>query len=171
MPSQKNINQLASLKEAFADSKAVLVTGYAGLSSAQQTDLRAKITEAGGQFQVVKNNIIALALKDLTQDDSITLEGQTAIITSNDPVTPTKTLYEFIKANEKPEIKLGVLDGSLISSQEVENLSKLPSREELLGSLVGQLNAPIYGFAQVLRANLQNLVYAIDAIKNQQSTN
>lgn len=171
MPSTKNQSQLELLKSALTESKAVILTDYAGMTVLAQNQLKKAVKEAGGQFNVVKNTLLALALKDrvkeLNEDALKALEGPTAILLTgeSDPVSPTKALAKFISENELPTIKIGVLDDKILSVNEVKNLAKLPGREELLGQLVGQLNAPISGFAQVLRANLQNLVFAVDAIR------
>lgn len=171
MPSIKNQNQLEDLKKALQESKAVILTDYAGMSVSAQNELKKAIRETGGQYGVVKNTLLTLALKDklkdLSEEALKALEGPTAILLTpgDDPVSPTKVLAKFITDNELPAIKLGVLDDKILSITEVQSLAKLPGREELLGQLVGQLNAPISGFAQVLRANLQNLVFAVDAIR------
>ncbi len=171
MPSIKNQTQLKQLEKALADSKAVILTDYAGMSVLAQSKLKQALKETGGRFGVVKNTLLALALKnrvnELSENALQALEGPTAIIltSDSDPVSPAKILVKFIKDHDLPTIKLGILDDKILSATEVENLSRLPGREELLGQLVAQLNAPIYGFAQVLRANLQNLVFAVDAIR------
>lgn len=171
MPSTKNQTQLDLLKEALTSSKAVILTDYAGMSVAAQNQLKRAVKATGGQFNVVKNSLLALALKDrvkeLNEEALKALEGPTAILltSESDPVSPTKALAKFISEGELPVIKLGVLDDRILSVAEVKNLAKLPGREELLGMLVRQLNAPISGFAQVLRGNLQNLVFAVDAIR------
>lgn len=175
MTSLKNQTQLDEIKAKLADSKAVIVTNYAGLSVADQQSLRRSLTDAGGSFMVTKNNLVRLALTDnlgdsLPDKGTEGFTGQTAtLFCLEDPITPAKALVKFIKDHDLPVIKLGVMDGKILTATEVENLAKLPGKTELLGMLVGQLNAPISGFAQVLRANLQNLVFAVDAIKRQKS--
>lgn len=176
MPNLKNQQQLDLLKSALADSKAVIITNYSGLTVAAQQNLQNLISEAGGKYSIFKNTIIKLALKDklgeLPEGADKALEGQTAIlIAPTDPITPTKALMKFYKDNELPEVKIGFMlavdgqDGSVLSSKDIENLSKLPGREQLLGMLAAQLNAPISSFAQVLRANLQSLVFVMDAVR------
>ena len=173
MPSTKNQTQLDEIKAKLAESKAVIITNYAGLSVSDQQLLRRSLVDAGGSFMVTKNNLVRLALTDTLGDTlpdkgSEGFIGQTAtLFCLEDPITPTKALYKFIKDHDLPIVKLGVLDGKVLTATEIESLSKLPGKIELLGMLVGQLNAPISGFAQVLRANLQNLVFVVDAIKRQ----
>lgn len=175
MPNLKNQTQLAELTETLKKSKAVILANYSGLSVNAQNQLRVALSEAGGKFSVTKNTLMARAVKELlpeaSEDFLNALEGPNAtLFIYEDPVTPTKALVKFSEEHEdKPEIKIGLMDGKILSLAEIKSLSKLPGREELLGMLVGQLNAPIAGFAQVLRANLQNLVYALDAIKTQKS--
>lgn len=177
MPSQKNQDQLSDLKAALADSKAAILVDYAGMSVHNINQLRQQVTETGGHFNVVKNSLLALALKDrldtLSDDALAALEGPTALLltSQDDPVSPTKALAKFISDNEIPTIKIGVLDDRILTVHEINNLAKLPGRDQLLAMLAAQLNAPISGFAQVLRANLQNLVYALNAIKAQKSEN
>lgn len=177
MPSLKNQNQLKELKQAIAESKAVIISNYAGMSVSAQNQLRSAISETGGTFSVAKNTLIRLALKDrlpeLSDDLLKATEGPSAILTTpiDDPVSPTKALFGFIKDNETPVVKIGVLDDKVLSPSEIEALSKLPGRTQLLGMLAGQLNAPISSFAQVLRVNLQNVVYALTAIKDQKENN
>lgn len=173
MPSLKNQQQLDQLQQALSQSKAAILVDYAGMSVHHINQLRAQVKSTGGHFNVVKNSLLALALKDrlsnLSEDALKALEGPTALLLSSidDPISPTKALAQFISDHDLPSIKIGVLDNKLLSTSDVENLAKLPGREELLGQLVGQLNAPISGFAQVLRANLQNLVFALNAVKLQ----
>lgn len=169
MPNTKNQSQTKDLQAALAASKAVIIANYAGLDVASQTELRRLISESGGKFAVAKNTLLKIALTEklgqLSDDASKALEGPTAVLWANDDaVVPTKALVKFVEGHDLPEIKIGFLDGQVLSKQDILNLAKLPGKQELLGMLVGQLNAPISSFAQVLRANLQNLVYVIDAI-------
>ncbi len=174
MPSLKNQNQLEEIKAALKDSKAVILTNYSGLSVTSKNELANAIREAGGTYNVFKNTLIKIALTEnlgeLPQEANKALEGQTAIlIAQSDPVAPTKALMKFHKDNERPEVKLGFMDGTMLTNADILNLSKLPGRQELLAHLAAQLNAPISSFAQVLRVNLQNLVYVVDAIRTSKS--
>lgn len=175
MPNLKNQDQLAQLKTALGPAKAIILANYSGLSVNDQGKLRADLKEAGAHLQVTKNSLLALAMKEtqenVPQELLDALQGPNAVLLiENDPVTPAKALVKFAGEHEdRPAIKLGLLDGKLLSLSDIVALSKLPGKEELLAMLVGQLNAPIAGFAQVLRANLQNLVYALDAIRTKQS--
>ena len=171
MPSQRNIHSLAELKHNLETAKAVILANYAGLSVADQTTLRAKLSLAGGQFMVAKNNLLAIALTDklggLPRGVADVLRGPTAVIfAQTDAVTTTKALAEFIKDKDKslPEIKFGLLDDKILSIKDLEILSQLPSREQLLASLLAQMQAPAQALVRQINTPAQLLVYALDAI-------
>ena len=171
MPSQRNIHSLAELKHNLETAKAVILANYAGLSVADQTTLRAKLSLAGGQFMVAKNNLLAIALTEklggLPRGVADVLRGPTAVIfAQTDAVTTTKALAEFIKDKDKrlPEIKFGLLDDKILSIKDLEILSQLPSREQLLASLLAQMQAPAQALVRQINTPAQLLVYALDAI-------
>ena len=181
MPSQRNIHSLAEVKHGLATAKAVILANYAGLSVADQTTLRAKLSLAGGQFMVAKNNLLAIALKEklggFPRDIEDVLRGPTAVIfAQTDAVTTAKALAEFIKDKDKslPEIKFGLLlgrrslggvgDDKILSIKDIETLSQLPSREQLLATLLAQLAAPAQALVRQINTPAQLLVYALEAI-------
>lgn len=169
MPSQKNIHALAEVKHGLETAKAVILVNYAGLSVADQTTLRAKIGQAGGNFAVAKNNLLKIALKEklggLPRDVEDVLRGPTAIVfAQSDAVNTTKVITEFAKDKELPKIKIGLMDDKILSVSEIEVLSKLPSREQLLASLLAQIAAPAQALVRQINTPAQLLVYALDAI-------
>jgi len=170
MPSQKNVDQLQTLKDKLAESQALIFANYQGLSVESQNKLRQAITETQGEFTVAKNNLLRIALKDklkeIPQEVDKALNGTTAVLFANvDAAASIKALTKFIKENEKPEIKIGLLNDRVINISEIAELSRLPSREQLLANLLAQLNAPSQSFAAVLAAPARYLVYALSAIK------
>lgn len=168
MPSQRNINQLAGLKDKLGRAKSVMFADYAGLSVGQQTVLRAKVVEAGGEFTVAKNTLLKLALAQVNSEQltvNSSLVGPTAVLFSyQDEVLPLKVMVEFAKGAEKPTVKGGFLGKQELSAQQVLELAKLPSKLELLVKLMQQIQGPAYGLVRVLNGNAQKLVYALDAI-------
>lgn len=172
MPSQKNIHGLAEIKHHLETAKAVILADYAGLSVADQTTLRAKIAAAGGDFMVAKNNLLAIALKEklgeLPETVAAVLAGPTAVIfAQTDAVMATKAVTEFAKDKDLPKIKIGLMDAKVLSVKDIETLSKLPSREQLLATLLAQLQAPAQALVRQIAAPTQLLVYALDAIARQ----
>ena len=175
MPSQKNVAQLEMLIGQFESAKAVVWANYAGLSVADQTALRAQISAAGGHLFVAKNNLVRLALEKTmgskaTDEIKTSLEGPTAILfCETDAIAPLKTLVKFAEDKELPSLKLGYMDEKILSVQEIKDLSKLPSKDELIAKLIGQLKAPLYGLVNVAVGNLRGLVVALKAIQDQKS--
>ena len=169
MPNQKNIHQLAELTKALADSKAAILTEYAGLTVAEQTALRAEADKENSTFMVAKNNLLRIALKsqdaELAKSVDSQLNGPTAVLFSQDPVAGAKVAVKFSEDHANLKIKSGIMDGKMVDLAQVMALSKLPSREQLLASLLAQLQAPAQALVRQLNAPIQNLVYGLEAIK------
>lgn len=169
MPSQKNIHQLAEIVKNVSDSKTIILTEYAGLTVKEQTELRAEADKIDGSFMVAKNNLIRRALeessKDIVAELTPFLQGPTAVLFSKDPVSGAKIAIKFSEDHDKLKIKSGIVDGKVVSFAEIVALSKLPSREQLLASLLAQLQAPAQALVRQLSAPIQNFVYGLEALK------
>ncbi|MDP2632140.1 MAG: 50S ribosomal protein L10 [Candidatus Curtissbacteria bacterium] len=160
-----------SLGEKVARSKTLVFADYHGLTVNQISDLRAKIKDAGGEMLVTKNTLMKRVLESLKFDipakekQSSKFEGPTATIFSyDDEVAPTKAVAEAAKVTGIPKFKFGFFGRDFMDTAQVEALSKIPSRPELHAKLVGSLSSPIYGFVQVLSANIRNLVSILDQV-------
>ena len=174
MPNKKNQGLLVQLKTDVAESKSIVVANYSGLNVSAQTELREKITEAGGTFLVTKNNIFKIAAQEKVKENFQVIEdalnGQNAFLFSKeDAVSPIKALFEFAKDNEALEIKAGILNDKVLTYEETENLSKLPSKLELIVKLMGTIQEPSRGLVTVLQGPTRGLVNALNAIKDQKS--
>ena len=156
--------KVASLKQTFEDSEMVVVTHYIGMTMPEMTDLRNRMREAGASFKVTKNRLTRLALQD-TDFESLTelMTGPTALAYSADPVTAAKTAINYAKDNDKLVILGGVFNGQSLDVDDVENLAKLPSLDELRGKLVGMIQTPATRIAGVLQAPAGQVVRVIGA--------
>lgn len=168
---------VAELKESFSQAKGIVLTGYKGLTVAQDTKLRAKMREAGVTYRVVKNTMLRFAAKELGYDGLIPhLEGTTAVAYSNeDVIAPAKVVEAFIKENNlaKTEVlivKAGVVDGKVIDAAGVKELASLPSREVLIAKMLGSMQAPVSGIVNVLQGTIRNAVYVLEAIRKQKES-
>lgn len=135
---QSKVNELA---EHIKNAKLVLLVDYRGITVADDTKLRKNLREVKGEIKVMKNNIIKRAL-DLNNESGLDdlLEGPTAIVSAQeDYLSPLKAIYTYTKENENYKIKGGIIDGQVMSVEEIITLAKLPSREELLSKLAGSL--------------------------------
>ncbi len=170
MPNQRNIHQLAEITKKLNDSQAVILTEYAGLTVSEQNLLRAQVDQSGGAFMVAKNNLLRLAFNSkypegLPGDVADVLHGPTAILFSSDGVSAAKIVAKFAEDHDRLKIKSGVMDDKVITISEIRALSKLPSREQLLSSLLAQLQAPAQALVRQLSAPIQNFVYGLQALR------
>ena len=163
---------VASLKEMLSSAKGAVLTGYKGLTVAQDMKLRAKLREAGVTYHVVKNTMLRIAADEIGLEGlEPVLNGTTALaVSADDAIAPAKVIAEFIKENKLEDtevltIKAGVLDGKVIDVAEVKALAALPSREVLLAKIVGSMQAPISGLVNVLQGTIRNAVYVLEAVR------
>jgi large subunit ribosomal protein L10 len=157
---------VADLAEKLKKSKAVVFSDYKGLVVKDMMALRGELRKEGIDFQVAKKTLITLALKDAgIEVNAKKFEGQIVMaISDKDEVAAAKIIAKTAKANENLKIVGGILGTQELTAAEVNALSKIPSKEELLSKLVGSLNAPVSGFVNVLAGNIRGLVNVLDAI-------
>ena len=142
--------------------KLVLLTDYRGITVEDVTSLRNTLRDTKAEYKVIKNNIIRRALdaNGESELDSV-LEGPTAIVMSEeDYVEPLKAIYKFSKDNDYYKIKGGIVEGKVMSAEELITLAKLPSRQELLGMLAG-----------ALLGNISKLAVGLDQVRLQKEAN
>ena len=134
------------------DAQSVVLVDYRGLTVEQDTQLRKNLREAGVTYKVYKNTYMTRAFKG-TDFEALApfLEGPSAVAISKDDATaPARVLAEFAKKADKLEIKGGVVEGTLYDAKGMEVISSIPSREVLLGRLLGSWKSPITNFARVM---------------------
>lgn len=162
MASEKNINlkkeEVSKLAEQMKDSKLILLADYRGINVSDVTGLRTELRNIGAEYKVIKNNITRRALAECGLEGlDEQLEGPTAVImTKEDYLEPTKVIYNFTKNNDFYKIKGGVVDGKVMTAEEIITLAKLPSRQDLLSMLAGGL-----------LANISKLAIALDQVRVQ----
>ncbi|MDO3379066.1 50S ribosomal protein L10 [Geoalkalibacter halelectricus] len=162
---------VAELADQLANVKAAFLADYRGLNVEKLNQLRTELRNAGAEYRVVKNTLLRLAAKGTTVEClENELAGPTAMaLATGDPVAPAKVLSDFAKANEKFQIKAGALEGKLLSVDDIKALADLPSREVLLGKMLGSLNAPVTNFVGVLAAVPRSLVQVLGAIQEKKA--
>jgi large subunit ribosomal protein L10 len=169
MERSKKEEIVAGLNRIFSEAQAVFVTDFKGINMGTLSGLRVKAREAGCEFQVAKNTLMKLAARDTTisQLEHLFVGNNALGRTDKDPVALAKVLVEFAKGNDKFIIKGGVLGGKALTPAQIKALASLPSREALLATFLGTLNAVPTGFVRVLAAVPQKLLYALTAIRDQ----
>ena len=164
MDRSQKTDAVAQLNNVFNEAGVVVVTRNLGLTVAESTDLRAKMREAGATYQVAKNRLAKIALKD-TDYAGIEeyLSGPTALAYSEDPVAAAKAVVEFAKTNDRIEVVGGSMGSQVLDEAGVRSLASMPSLDELRGKLVGLVNAPATKIAQVVNAPANKLARVFGA--------
>ena len=160
------VDQIA---DQFQEASAIFAVDYRGISVAQAADLREKLRAADARFRVVKNSLSERAA-DQAGLESIKpmLSGPTALTFVNgDAAAAAKALNDAAREFNLLEFKGGLLDGSLLSADDVRSIARLPSRQVLYGQLVGMIASPISGLARGLNALVGGLAIQLQAIVDQ----
>ena len=162
MANEKIINQkkeeVKDLASQFKEAKLVLLTDYRGINVTDVTELRKTLRQTSSDYKVIKNNITRRALAECGVEglDEALLGPTAVIIGKEDYLEPAKAIYEFTKKNEFYKIKGGIVEGKVMTTEEIITLAKLPSRETLLSMLAG-----------ALLGNISKLAVALDQVKLQ----
>lgn len=149
--------------------KCLYLADFTGLGVAEITDLRRQLSDAEVDFIVVKNTLAKRALEDTPYAALAEhLEGPNAFaFSTEDVVSPAKVLTDFAKAADRPQIKAGAIEGQVVSIDEIRRIAKLPSRDVLLGEIVGYARAPIAGLVYTLNGLLSQFVRTLDSVRAQ----
>jgi len=142
-----------SLTGKIQEASSVVFVDYKGITVAQDTELRKQFREAGVEYSVVKNTLTNFATKKAGYDFSEVLNGTTAMAsTTGDPIAPARIVCEFAKKNKacKIAIKGGIVEGSVLSADQLNGFGELPSKSALVASVLGTFLAPISSLAFVL---------------------
>lgn len=168
---QAKVQVIEEIKEKISSSQSMVLVDYRGLNVAQLTELRKRYREAGVDYKVYKNTMMRFAFKELGLEEfNEFLKGPSGVAFGmNDPVSAAKISTEFAKTNDKLEIRAGIVDGKVIGVEGVKALAELPSREVLVAQVLGGLNAPIQGFANVLQGTIRGLAIVLNAIVEKQT--
>ncbi len=160
----------AELQGMLSSSDVVYLTDFTGLTVDAIGVLRRQLREAGAEYRVVKNTLTIRALEgtdipDLTEH----LQGPTALVLGgSDPVAPAKVVRDFAKGNdERPVVKIGVVERRVVSQEEVSRLAELPPMEHLLASIAGGLTAGVGGIAGALNAVIRDIAYMVEEVAKQ----
>lgn len=163
--------RLVELKDQLSRAQLAVVSDYRGLTVKEMTNLRRKIQESGGEYTVAKNTLLRRALSEtegMPQIDGV-LAGPTALVLGyDDPVGPVKALMDYLKDNKKElDVRGGILEGRQVSAEDLKQIATLPSREELVAKLMGSMQSPAQGVAITLSGVARNLVYVLEAVRQQ----
>lgn len=152
---------VAQMKDTLSEAKGAVLIGYSGLTVAQATELRRKFLAEGVEYKVIKNTLTRIAVNELgIEGFAEHLEGPTALASSKeDAVAPARIIETFIDdtKTEALTVKVGMVEGAVLSTEEVKAIAKLPNRDGMLSMLLSVLQAPI-----------RNVAYAVKAVADSQ---
>ncbi|HVK37538.1 MAG TPA: 50S ribosomal protein L10 [Candidatus Kapabacteria bacterium] len=168
MTKTKKGEVVTELAELFEGASGVYSIDFTGLNVASTLKLRRAFRNAGVTYRVAKNTLVRRALSDKGGYEDVTarLIGQSGIaIGYDDPAAPARVLKEFIDPKaEFPKLNFAVIDGQIFESKALAELASMPSRMELLGSIVGSINAPASGIVGAINAVMRDLGSVIEEV-------
>lgn len=159
-------NVIDSLKQDMETQKSMVFIDFTGLKVKDMAELRSQLKEQGAKLTVAKKTLLETAAKDSKIDiDFKGMEGQIgAVFANEDEITPVKTLFAAVKSVEGLKVVGGYFENQEQGADYMKALSLIPSRQELLGNLVGTISNPMSGFVRVLNGNIKGLLIALNAI-------
>lgn len=169
-PKPEKIEQVSTLSDLLDRSAGVVLTDYRGFTVAEKADLTRRLRAANAEFHVVKNTLFRLAYGGRGEDPSSVMAGPTAVAFAlDDPVAPTKIVFDFMKEKKKGVVKGGIVDGRVFDNTGMEQLSKLPPKQQLLAQVAGTLQSPMSSMAYCLQGVLGNMARVLQAVHEQKA--
>lgn len=165
MPTLKKAAEIDLLVERLERSQLTIVADYRGLSVSQLQDFRTRLRPTEAEFRVTKNTLLRIAAERVGIEGLEThLEGPTAVLFAfGDVVAPAKAVADFARTSRILQVKSGVMNGQVVSAADIDAISSLPPREELIGKLVGMLASPMARVVGVLNGPARSVAYLANA--------
>ncbi|MCD6361628.1 MAG: 50S ribosomal protein L10 [Armatimonadetes bacterium] len=165
-PNEEKKQLVAQVRERLADTSSIYLMEFPGLTVAQISELRRRIIDAGGRMYVIKNRLFKRAIEGTEFEPlaDVLIGPNAATFCGDDPIGPLKALAEFLDENEMPPVKAGLVEGRLLSDAELDRLSKIPGRDELIAMVVGGIGGPVTDFVFTINALVSDLVYTLQAV-------
>jgi large subunit ribosomal protein L10 len=174
VPNPAKEEKVKELNDVFQRAKSVVLANYQGIDALSITNLRVHLRSKSVEFRVIKNTLARQAAKNTPFEviDPKLMGPISLALSFDDAVAPAKALAEYSKSNankKSPEVICGVVDGQLITPEQVKALADLPSREVLLSQMLSVFQGPTTNFVGVFSSLLRKLVGTIDAVREKKS--
>jgi large subunit ribosomal protein L10 len=171
MPTEKKNEAIEQIKQQLEKNPNVFFTDFRGLTVGELRTLRTALRKESAAYSVIKNTLFGIAIgSEKRAALKSVLEGPTGVaFVGDDPVGAAKALTAFANDSKKLQIKAAIVDGQFFDPKQIEALSKVPPRLELLARLVGALHSPVQRLHSALTGGQRKLVYALDAIHKKRS--
>ena len=170
MPTPVKEKIVAEYTDKFANASSVLLADFSGMDVATVTELRRQFREHNVEYKVLKNTLVKIALNNnkIHELDDYLKGVNGFAISYDDPTAAARVVSNFEK-KDKLQLRACLFEGSLFGPDKVDAIAKLPSREQLLATLLSTLKAPMTNVAAVLQANMQKMVGVLDAVKDKKN--
>lgn len=171
MPTEKKNAAIKELKVRIEGSQNLFFTDFRGLTVGELRTLRNALRKESAAYSVIKNTLFGIAIGDEKRSAlKSVLEGPTGVaFAGGDPVGAAKALTQFAAESKKLQIKAAIVDGQIFDRAQVEALSRVPPRQQLLSRLVGSLRSPIQRLHGAMQGHHRKLVYVLAAIHDKKS--
>jgi large subunit ribosomal protein L10 len=165
---------VAQLSDEFGRLKLAVMTDYRGLTVSEVEELRGQLRKQGITYRVAKNTLLRLAASNssaLADMDPATFTGPMALAMGfDDEVAPARLIFQYAKKHDALEIVGGITgDGTVLTAAQVKALATLPTRDQLLGQLVGTIAAPLTGFVGVMAGNVRSIINLLNALEEKRA--
>lgn len=168
---QQKEERVAKMEKTLSEATSVVFMAYDALPVGDSEELRDNLFAEKSNVQVIPKRLLRIALQNVKLEfNPVDQVGQVAVISGDDAVAPAKIAHTFAKDRDAVRLVAGVIEGELLSSEQVEALAKLPSKQELLGQLVSVMVGPMRGFQTVLTGAQRQTVQVLNAIAEQKNT-
>jgi large subunit ribosomal protein L10 len=172
MKKEKKTEIVAEVAETVSRSSAMYFTDFSGLTVEQATELRRELRKSGIEYRVVKNTLIKKALEHVSGYDKVydKLVGPTGVAFAfEDAVVPAKVIEKFVEKHHKLSLKAAVLEKQVYDGSKLKEIAKLPSKKDIMASILGSIQVPLAGVPTVINAVMRELVSVIDEISKRPS--
>ncbi|MFZ1320460.1 MAG: 50S ribosomal protein L10 [Ignavibacteria bacterium] len=176
MKKAQKVESVSEIKGLLDNSEAIYFTDFAGLTVEEVNELRSDFFKSGLKYKVLKNTLIVRALKETDKYSSHfekldeMLHGPTGIIFAKEnPVAPAKILKKFFDKLERPKLKIAIVEDSAYDSKQLNTLAALPSKEELISSILSSLDSPASGIVGSVNALMRDLFSVIEEVGKKQA--
>ena len=158
---------VAELTEKLRAASSLYFVDFTGMTVATDRAFRNELRAKGVSMRVAKNTLIVRALADIggyeIKDE--TLAGQTAVIFGDaDPIAPAKIIRQYFEKGQKPRLKVAVIEGQMFDGSQLKQVSELPTREELISSMIGSIHAPISGIVGSINAVMRDVASLVEEV-------
>jgi large subunit ribosomal protein L10 len=160
--------KVVTLHRKFVDAKAAILADYSGLSVQQLAELRGQLREAAVELHVVKNTLARRAVEEtgFTSLADHFVGPISVAFSQQDAVAMAKALTEYARKEPKLNVRVGLVEGQILSPGQITALAELPPREVLLGRMLSSMQSPMAGLVGVLQGVLRQFVYVLQALKD-----